>query len=138
MAMRKSLRSRAEEQFAATQKKAKQALNEKEKARREIAERMAKQRALRMAKEAAEKEAAEQADAEKAAAKNKKPSRLVCRLRSTSGLCGVPKRSSRCRRDAPQENNKICQVKVQLGHLVLLGGGGLQYRNLRLRPFALR
>ena len=40
--MQKSLRSRAEEQFAATQKKAKQALNEKEKARREIDARMAK------------------------------------------------------------------------------------------------
>ena len=69
--MRESLRSRAEEQFAATQKKAKQSLNEKEKARREIDVRMAKQRALRLAKEAADKEAAaqdtaEQADAEKA------------------------------------------------------------------------
>ena len=54
--MLKSARARAEEQFAATQKKAKQALNEKEKARREIAERMAKQRSLRLAKEAADKE----------------------------------------------------------------------------------
>lgn len=64
--MPKSPRSRAEEQFAATQKKAKQALSEKEKARRAIAERMAKQRALREAKEAADKQAAETA-----AAKNK-------------------------------------------------------------------
>ena len=56
------------------EKKAKQALSEKEKARREIAERMATQRALRLAKEAADREAAEKADAEKAAAKTKKPS----------------------------------------------------------------
>ena len=54
--MRDSIRAKAEEQFAATQKKAKQSLNEKEKARRDIAERMARQRALRLAKEAADKE----------------------------------------------------------------------------------
>ncbi len=42
--MLKSVKSRAEEQFAATQKKAKKALNEKEKARQELMERMAKQR----------------------------------------------------------------------------------------------
>ncbi len=69
--MRKSVRSRAEEKFAATQKKGKQVLKEKEKAQQEITERMAGQRALRLAKEAADKEAAEQAEAEKAAAKNK-------------------------------------------------------------------
>ncbi len=74
--MRKSAKSRAEEQFAATQKKAKQALNEKEKARQERAEHVASLRALRLAKEATDKEAAEEAAAEKAAAKNKKPSRL--------------------------------------------------------------
>ncbi len=74
--MRKSVKSRAEEQFAATQKKDKQALKEKEKARQEMAERVARLRALRLAKEAADKEAAEAAAAEKAAAKNKKPSRL--------------------------------------------------------------
>ncbi len=68
--MLKSARARAEEQFAATQKKAKQALNKKDKAREEIAERMARQRALRLAKEAADKEAA----AEKGAAKNQMPS----------------------------------------------------------------
>ena len=61
--MQKSMRSRAEEQFAATQKKAKQALSEKEKARQAIADRMAKQRALRLAKEAADKQAAETAAA---------------------------------------------------------------------------
>ncbi len=70
--MLKSARSRAEEQFAATQKKAKQALTKKDKARQEIAERMANQRALRLAKEAADKEAA----AEKGAAKNEMPSPL--------------------------------------------------------------
>ncbi len=70
--MLRSAKSRAEEQFAATQKKDKQALKEKEKARQESAEHVANLRALRLAKEAADKEAA----AEKAAAKNKKPSRL--------------------------------------------------------------
>ena len=64
--MQKSLRSRAEAQFAATQKKAKQALSEKERARKAMADRMAKQRALRLAKEAADKQ-----DAETAAARNK-------------------------------------------------------------------
>ena len=54
--MLKSARARAEEQFAATQKKAKQAPNKKDKARQEIAERMARQRALRLAKEAVDKE----------------------------------------------------------------------------------
>ncbi len=70
--MLKSARARAEDQFAATQKKAKQALNKKDKARQEIAERMARQRALRLAKEAADKEAA----TEKGAAKNEMPSPL--------------------------------------------------------------
>ncbi len=74
--MLKSGKSRAEEQFAATQKKDKQALKEKEKARQEMAEHVAGLRALRLAKEAADKKAAERAVAEKAAAKNKKPSRL--------------------------------------------------------------
>jgi hypothetical protein len=54
--MWKSERAKAQEQFAATQKKAKQSLNEKQKARRDIAERMARQRALRLAKETADKE----------------------------------------------------------------------------------
>ena len=74
--MRKSAKSRAEEQFAAIKKKDKQSLNENEKAQQERAENMARLRALRLAKEAADKEAAEKADTEKAAAKNKKPSRL--------------------------------------------------------------
>ncbi len=59
-----SMKSRAEEQFAATQKKAKQVLNEKEKARQERAEHVAYLRALRLAKEAADKNAAEKAAAE--------------------------------------------------------------------------
>ena len=75
--MRKSAKSRAEEQFAAIKKKDKQALNENEKARQERAEHTARLRALRLAKEEADKEAAEKTDAEKAAAKNKKPSRLA-------------------------------------------------------------
>ena len=57
--MRKSAKSRAEEQFAASQKKAEQVLTEKEKARQEVAEHVAKLRGLRLAKEAADKEAAE-------------------------------------------------------------------------------
>ena len=58
--MYQSVKSRAEEQFAATQKKNKPALNEKEKARQERAEHVASLRALRLAKEAADKEAADQ------------------------------------------------------------------------------
>jgi hypothetical protein len=57
--MYQSVRSRAEEQFAATQKKNKPALNEKEKARQERAEHVASLRALRLAKEAVDKQAAE-------------------------------------------------------------------------------
>ena len=58
--MLKSVKSRAEEQFAATQKKDKLARKEKEKARQESAEHVARLRALRLAKEAADKEAAAQ------------------------------------------------------------------------------
>ncbi len=58
--MSKSAKSTAEEQFAASQKKDKQLLNEKEKARLENAENVARLRALRLAKEAADKEAAAQ------------------------------------------------------------------------------
>ena len=74
--MWESVRARAEEQFAATQKKVKRVLNEKEKARQESATHVARLRALRLAKEAADKKAAEKAAAEKAAAENKMPSRL--------------------------------------------------------------
>jgi len=74
--MLKSVKSKAEEQFAATQKKDKQALKEKEIARREKAEHVTNLRTLRLAKEAADKEADEIAAAEKAAAKTKKSPRL--------------------------------------------------------------
>ena len=60
--MYQSVKSRAEEQFAATQKKYKPALKEEEKARQERAELVARLRALRLAKGAADKEAAEEAD----------------------------------------------------------------------------
>jgi hypothetical protein len=56
--MRRSARSRAEELFAATQKKDEEALTDKEKSRLEIAEQVAKLRGLRLAKEAADKESA--------------------------------------------------------------------------------
>ncbi len=74
--MLKSVKARAEEQFAASQKKDRQAPKEKEEARQEIAEHVASLRALRLAKEAADKEAAEEAATKKRAAKNKKPSHL--------------------------------------------------------------
>ena len=54
--MLKSVKSRAEEQFAATQKKDKQALKEKENAWQQRMEHTARLRALRLAKEAADKE----------------------------------------------------------------------------------
>jgi len=54
--MLKTVKSRAEEQFAATQKKDKQALIEKENAWQQRLELTAKLRALRLAKEAADKE----------------------------------------------------------------------------------
>ena len=73
--MVKLAKSRAEEQFMATQKKDNQARKEKDKESQERAEHVASLKALRLAKEAADKEAAEQEAAEKAAAKNKKPSR---------------------------------------------------------------
>ncbi len=82
--MLKSAKSKAEEKFAATQKKYKQALTEKENARQERAEHIASLRALRLAKEAADKKAAEKAAAEKAAAKNRKPSRVPQAHRSYS------------------------------------------------------
>jgi hypothetical protein len=88
--MLKTAKSRAEEQFTATLKKDKQALNEKEKARQEIAEHVARLRALRLAKEAADKKAGEEVVAEKGAAKNKNPSRLPRgRLRHDRGEAGI-------------------------------------------------
>ena len=61
--MQKSALSKAEEKFAAIQKKDQQALSEREKARRKEAEHVAKLRGLRLAKEAADREAAEAAAA---------------------------------------------------------------------------
>ncbi len=54
--MSKSAKSRAEEKFTATQKKDKQALEEKENAWQQRMEHTARLRALRLAKEAADKE----------------------------------------------------------------------------------
>jgi hypothetical protein len=65
--MQKTSKSRAAEQFTATQKKTKQILTEIEKTRQERSDNMAKQRAQRLAKEAADKEAADKTIAEKAA-----------------------------------------------------------------------
>jgi hypothetical protein len=64
--MLKPGKSKAEEKYAASQKKYKQAAKEKEQAREKELEHTASLRALRLAKEAADKEAA----------KNQKPSRL--------------------------------------------------------------
>ncbi len=52
--MLQSVKSRAEEKFAATQKKDKQALKEKENAWQQRMEHTARLRALRLAKEAAD------------------------------------------------------------------------------------
>ncbi len=59
--MVKSAKSRAEEQFAAIQKRDRQAVKEKEAARQESANQVSRLRALRLAKEAAEKTAAKDA-----------------------------------------------------------------------------
>jgi hypothetical protein len=69
--MMKLVKSRAEEQFAATQKKDNLARKDKDKASQERAKHVASLKALRLAKEADDKIAA----AEKATPKNKKPSR---------------------------------------------------------------
>ena len=65
--MQKFKKSKAEKQFAATQKKAEQALKDREKEQLKKTEHMASLRALRLAKEAADLEAAE-----KSGAKSKK------------------------------------------------------------------
>ena len=57
--MMKLVKSRAEELFTATQKKANQARKEKDKARQDRAEHIASLKALRLAKELADKETAE-------------------------------------------------------------------------------
>ena len=68
--MAKSTRSKAEERFAATQKKYDRVMKEKDKARQKELEHTAKLRALRLAKEAADKEAAETQAAKEDADKN--------------------------------------------------------------------
>lgn len=68
--MQKSVISRAEEQFAALQRKSPHILNEKETAELEKTQKVARLRALRLAKEAADREAAE-ADAKKSKSKPK-------------------------------------------------------------------
>ena len=73
--MQKSLKTTAEEKFAAIQKKDKQALSDRGKERKKNAEHTAKLRALRLAKEVADREAAEAVDARKKAARKKTPSR---------------------------------------------------------------
>jgi len=67
--MQKSVKSTAEEKFAAIQKKDKQALTDREKARQAEAKHTAKLRALRLAKQAADEEVAQKADAAKAVGK---------------------------------------------------------------------
>ena len=69
--MMKLVKSRAEEQFVATQKKDNQARNERDKASQKRAEHVASLKALRLDKEADDKIVAEQSAAEKAAAKKK-------------------------------------------------------------------
>lgn len=58
--MLRSVRSRAEEQFAASQKKVKLVQKEKDKAGQERVEKVARLRALRLAKEASDKESRRQ------------------------------------------------------------------------------
>ena len=65
-------RPRSEEQLTASQKKAKQALAEMEKARQERTGHIAKLKAQRLAKESADAEAAGNADDENTATKNNK------------------------------------------------------------------
>ncbi len=57
--MMRTVRSKAEAQFTATQKKNEKALKEKEKLRKEKADQLKRLRALRLEKEAADKKAAE-------------------------------------------------------------------------------
>ena len=70
--LRTTKSSKAEAQFAATQKKDKQALKEKEKVQNKNAEKMAGLKALRLAKEADDKIEADKIAAEKEAAKKTK------------------------------------------------------------------
>ena len=60
--MQKSIKSKAEQQFAAAEKKTKIILQARDKSQQDLKERMAKQRAVRLAKEQADKEAVEKDD----------------------------------------------------------------------------
>ena len=60
--MRKSIKSKAEQQFAAAEKKTKNILHARDKSQQDLKERMANQRALRLAKEQSDKEAVEKDD----------------------------------------------------------------------------
>lgn len=71
--MNKSLKSKAEKQFAAVQTQAKQAQRDKERAQRELVEKMTRLRDLRLAAEAAQKDADEKIALTKAAKKAKTP-----------------------------------------------------------------
>ena len=73
--MRKSVMSKAEAQFKATEKKAKQELKDREAARKARADQVAKLRALRLEKEAADL-AAEATEADVAVAEPTKSARL--------------------------------------------------------------
>ncbi len=84
--MQISVKSRAEEQFTATQKKAKQALTDSENARQERADHIAKLKALRLAKEAADREVEQTADAEKAAAKKTAAKKAAAKNNKSSDL----------------------------------------------------
>jgi hypothetical protein len=92
--MRISVKSRAEEQFTATQKKAKQALTKSEIARQERVDHIAKLKALRLAKEAADKQAAEKADAKKAAAKKAAAKKAATEKTKPSALPEVHRHQS--------------------------------------------
>jgi hypothetical protein len=69
--MRKSERSRAEQIFSASQKKADQLLKQKEDAWQQSLEKTARLKARRLAKEAAGKEATEVSDTTKSSASDK-------------------------------------------------------------------
>ncbi|MBT6096279.1 MAG: hypothetical protein HOH04_15445 [Rhodospirillaceae bacterium] len=58
--MMRTVRSRAEAQFTATQKKDEKALKEKEKLKKDKADQLKRLRTLRLDKEAADKKAAEE------------------------------------------------------------------------------
>ena len=95
--MQKSVISKAEAQFAALQKKTKQALSEKETAEREKMEKVARLRALRLAKEAADKEAAE------AAAAKSKPKRKIQEARGAAASLEAGAATGKVVEDDPLE-----------------------------------